>query len=67
MPGYKYRLIDTASSEIGIVTLDRARIAEGDLVTLPDGRETPVIEVYDDEEHGKEGGVEATLVVDDEA
>jgi hypothetical protein len=65
MPGYKYRLIDTAGGEIGIVTLDRAGITEGDSVRLPDGTETPVIEVYDDEENGREDGVEATLVVDD--
>jgi hypothetical protein len=59
----RYRLIDTAGSEIGIVEDDRATIAEGDTVVMPDGAETTVIEVYDDE-HGREGGVEATLVVD---
>ena len=62
---FKYRLIDMASGEIGIISVDRAGITEGDTVTLPDGREAPVIEVYDDEENGREGGVEATLVVDD--
>ena len=65
MAEYKYRLIDTAGGEIGITTYDRSGISEGDTVRLPDGRETDVIEVYDDEENGKEGGVEATLVVDD--
>lgn len=40
-------------------------ISEGDTVGLPDGRSVPVVEVYDDEEHGKEGGVASTLVVDD--
>ena len=32
---------------------------------MPDGRGVGVVEVYDDEEHGQEGGVAATLVVDD--
>jgi hypothetical protein len=67
MAAYKYRLIDTAGGEIGIVSYDRQGITEGDSVRLPDGRDTPVIEVYDEEENGKEGGVEATLVVDDES
>jgi hypothetical protein len=33
-------------------------------VALPDGTEVEVVEVYDDED-GREGGVAATLVVDD--
>jgi hypothetical protein len=32
-------------------------------VCLPDGRWAPVLDVYNDE-HGQEGGVQATLVVD---
>ena len=64
-PMPRYRLIDTAGGEIGIVSDDRAAIDEDDLVGLPDGRELPVIEVYDDED-GQEGGVAATLVVEDE-
>lgn len=60
----RYRLIDTAGGEIGIVDDDRPQIGEDDTVTLPDGTSAPVVEVYDDE-HGQEGGVVATLVVDD--
>jgi hypothetical protein len=59
-----YRLIDTAGGEIGIVFDERAVIEEDDLVSHPDGRELQVIEVYDDED-GQEGGVVATLVVDE--
>ena len=39
-------------------------VTEGDTVHLPDGRGVPVLDVYDDE-HGQEGGVRATVVVDD--
>jgi hypothetical protein len=34
----------------------------GDSIAMPDGRVVDVVEVYDD---GREGGVEAALVVDD--
>lgn len=61
----RFRLIDMAGGEIGIVTDERDSISDGDTVALPDGRSVPVVEVYDDEEHGKDGGVAATLVVDD--
>jgi hypothetical protein len=54
-----------AGGEIGIVTDERDSISDGDSVALPDGRSVPVVEVYDDEDHGREGGVAATLVVDD--
>jgi hypothetical protein len=60
----RYRLIDTAGGEIGIVDDDRQQIAEDDTVALPDGTIATVVEVYDDED-GQEGGVVATLVVDD--
>ena len=60
----RFRLIDMAAGEIGIVTDERDSISEGDLVALPDGTEVEVVEVYDDE-HGREGDVAATLVVDD--
>lgn len=63
MSAFTYRLIDTSGSEIGLVTIDRPEIAEDEIVDLPDGRTAVVLEVYDDE-HGREGGVEATLVVD---
>jgi hypothetical protein len=60
----KYRLIDTAGGEIGITTLTESSIAEGAIVTMPDGEKATVVEVYDDED-GREGGVVATLVVED--
>jgi hypothetical protein len=63
--GFRYRLIDTAGSELGIVTYAVANIREGETVYVEGGRAVQVLEVYDDEEHGQEGGVEATLVVDD--
>jgi hypothetical protein len=66
MADYSYRLIDTAGSEIGIVALSRPTIAEGDTLKLPDGSEGAVVEVYDDED-GREGGVVATLVVEESA
>ena len=60
---FRYRLIDTAGSELEIVSDERSSIAEGDSVTLSDGTAADVVEVYDDE-HGQEGGVVATLVLD---
>lgn len=64
MSEFRYRLIDTAGGVIGISRIDRATIAEGETVTLPDGTEGTVVEVYDDE-NGQEGGVVATLVVEE--
>jgi hypothetical protein len=61
----RFRLIDMAGGEIGIVTDDRDSISRADTVAMPDGRRVEVVEVYDDEEHGQDGGVAATLVVDD--
>lgn len=61
---FRYRLIDTAGGEIGIVEDERARIAEDESVELPGGGRATVVEVYDDED-GAEGGVVATLVVDE--
>jgi hypothetical protein len=63
--GFRLRLIDTACGVIGIVSWDSETVSEGDTVPLPDGRPVEVIEVYDDE-YGQEGGVQATVVVDDE-
>ncbi len=60
----RFRLIDMAGGEIGILADERETIGEGDPVALPDGTEVEVIEVYDDED-GREGDVAATLVVDD--
>lgn len=61
----RYRLIDTAGSELGVVDDERPAIEEDESVQTPDGDTVIVLEVYDDE-HGTEGGVVATLVVDAE-
>jgi len=63
--GFRLRLIDAAGGVIGIVSWASETVTEGDTVLLPDGRPVEVIEVYDDE-YGQEGGVQATVVVDDE-
>ena len=60
----RYRIIDSAGSERGIIEDPRDAIEFGEMVALPDGGEAEVIDVYDDEEHGREGGVNATLAVD---
>jgi hypothetical protein len=60
----RYRIIDSAGSELGIVDDPRETIDLGESVALPEGGEAEVIDVYDDEEHGREGGVNATLAVD---
>jgi hypothetical protein len=62
---YRYRLIDTAGGEIGIVEDARQQVGEDETIALPNGSDGVVLEVYDDE-HGTEGGVVATLVVDDD-
>jgi hypothetical protein len=59
-----YRLIDMAGSEIGIIEDGRDQIELHDEVALPDGGTGTVADVYDDE-FGREGGVVATLAVDD--
>ncbi len=64
MTDFRYRLIDTAGSEIGIVSINRSKITEGDTVMLPDGSTGTVVDVYDDEA-GQEGGVVATLAVEE--
>ena len=61
---FRYRLIDMAGSELGIVEAPSEDVAIGDEIELPDGRLAPVVDIYDDE-HGQEGGVRATLVVDE--
>ncbi|HEU5278067.1 MAG TPA: hypothetical protein VFU26_04085 [Gaiellaceae bacterium] len=60
---FRFRLIDTAGSELEIVPHDAATITEGETISMSDGRSVEVIEVYDDE-YGRDGDVEATLVVD---
>ncbi len=62
--GFRFRLIDTAGSELAIVSYAVPNLREGDTVHLPDGHAVHVLEVYDDEV-GHEGDVHATLVVDD--
>jgi hypothetical protein len=57
-------LIDTSGGEIGMIDWERP-VAMGDTVRLPDGSNGEVLEVYDDE-NGREGGVAATLVVDEQ-
>ena len=65
MGSFRYRVIDTSGSEIAIVADDRLQIAHDETVMLPDGRTAAVLEVNDDEVDGGDGGVVATLVVDD--
>ena len=66
MTSFRFRLIDISGSEIGVVTHAVAAVDIGDTVCLPDGRPVEVVEVYDDVS-GQEGGVTATLVVDDDS
>lgn len=61
----KFRLLDTAGSEIAIIDDPRTALSEGDLVRHPDGRSLPVLDVYD-EGDGLEGGVNATVVVEED-
>ena len=60
---YRYRLIDTAGSELEIVVDERTWISERGPVKLSDETTAEVVEVYDDE-HGQQGGVVATLALD---
>ena len=57
-------MIDTAGGVINIIDDKRELIVKGDLVLFPDGLSGTVVEVYDDED-GKEGDVQATLVVEE--
>jgi len=65
VPDFAYRLIDTAGGVIGITRLDRGDIGLGEKVPLPGGVEGTVVDIYDDDEWGREGGVVATLVVEE--
>jgi hypothetical protein len=60
---FRFRLIDTAGSELGIVTHPTPTVELGETVNLPEGGTGTVVDVYDDE-YGREGGVEATLAVE---
>ncbi len=64
METFRFRLIDTAGGEISIIIDSRPIIQVGELVKLPDGSTASVVEIYDDE-NGREGNVEATLVVEE--
>jgi hypothetical protein len=47
--GFRYRRIDTAGSELAIVSYAVPNVREGDTVHLPGGRSVIVLQVYDDE------------------
>lgn len=64
MNPFRYRLIDIAGGEIGIIEDPRPQIQAGERVALPDGTSGTVIDLYDDED-GREGDVQATLVVEE--
>jgi len=61
---FRYRLIDTAGGEIGIIEDLRPLIQVGERVQLPGGATGTVVDIYDDEV-GKEGDVQATLAVEE--
>ena len=64
MSAFRYRLIDKAGGEIGIVEDLRGAIDIGAVVQMPDGIAGTVVDVYDDE-FGKEGNVQATLAIEE--
>lgn len=61
---FRYRLIDTAGGEIGIISDSRPSIQLGEKVRLHDGSLCTVVDIYDDED-GREGDVQATLAVEE--
>jgi hypothetical protein len=61
---FRYRLIDIAGGEIGIIEDARSQIHPGDRVQLPGGSTGTVVDIYDDED-GKDGDVRATLAVEE--
>ena len=61
----RYRLIDTASSELGFAELDPADVAEDVPITLPDGSTPTVLEIYDaDADPEETEDIAGTLVLD---
>lgn len=64
MTSFRYRLIDTAGGEIGIINDLRPEIQLGEHVQLPSGSTGTVVDIYDDED-GKEGDVQATLAIEE--
>ncbi len=47
MNSFRYRLIDTAGGEIGIIADSRPLIEVGERVETPDGAPGTVVDVYD--------------------
>jgi hypothetical protein len=43
--GFRFRLVDTAGSELGVVSYQTPRVAAGETVYLPDGGPASVVEV----------------------
>ena len=61
----RYRLIDTAGSELGFADLDPDEVAEDAPVTLSDGTTPVVLEIYDaDADPEETEDVAGTLVLD---
>src|SRR5688500_8540387 len=47
---FRYRLIDTAGGEFGVIDDPRPRIELGERVRLPGGSTGTVVDIYDDED-----------------
>jgi hypothetical protein len=61
----RYRLLDTASSDLGTAELDPDDVVEDAPVRLPDGTSAIVLEIYDDiEGNDDDPEVIAALVLD---
>ena len=61
----RYRLIDTAGSELGFANLDPDDVAEDAPVTLADGTAPLVLEIYDaDADPAETEEIAGTLVLD---
>jgi hypothetical protein len=61
----RYRLVDTAGSELGFADLDPDDVAEDEPVTLADGTAPTVLEIYDaDADPEETEDVAGTLVLD---
>ena len=59
----RYRLIDTAGSELGFAELDPADVVEDEPVALPDGTAPVLLEIYDADPDETEE-IAGTLVLD---
>jgi hypothetical protein len=61
----RYRLIDTAGSELGFADLDPSDVVEDEPVALPDGTAPRLLEVYDAAaDPGETEEIAGTLVLD---